>query len=56
MRQIFCDGKGEPSTLTIEGGTFSNNSALDAGGVIAARGSHTLVEITGGTFSNNIVT
>ena len=39
--------------MTIEGGTFRNNSALELGGAVVAWGTTTVVTITGGEFINN---
>ncbi|CAN0375286.1 unnamed protein product, partial [Hapterophycus canaliculatus] len=41
------------SKVTIEGGTFRDNQALELGGAIVAWGNPTVVNITGGLFSNN---
>lgn len=60
--QVYCSGDSfgmGGSKVTIEGGTFSDNEALELGGAIAAWGTTTggltptLVSITGGTFNNN---
>lgn len=48
--------------VTIEGGTFSDNQALELGGAIVAWGTNdgtedpTVVTITGGIFRNNTAT
>lgn len=41
------------SSVTIEGGTFSDNKALELGGAIVAWGDTNVVTVTGGTFVNN---
>ncbi len=41
------------SAVTIEGGTFSDNRALELGGAFVAWGEPTVLTITGGSFSNN---
>lgn len=56
---VFCLQKissSDPSTLTIGGGTFMNNTALELGGAIYAWGRLSNVHITGGVFSNNTAT
>lgn len=50
--QLYCNGN-EASDISIEGGTFRNNQALESGGAIALWGEPALVKITGGTFENN---
>lgn len=50
--KLYCNGN-EASNISIEGGTFRNNKALESGGAIALWGAPTLVTITGGTFENN---
>lgn len=52
---IYCNGD-DASNISIEGGTFRNNKALDSGGAIALWGATTLVTITGGTFEDNEAT
>lgn len=49
---MYCEGG--VSAITIEGGTFRDNTALEVGGAIVAWGATTVVMITGGHFSNNI--
>lgn len=39
--------------VTIEGGTFANNTALELGGALVAWGPTTVVTVKGGTFRNN---
>lgn len=39
--------------VTIEGGTFSDNEALELGGAFVAWGAPTVVTVNGGLFSNN---
>ncbi|CAN0577625.1 unnamed protein product, partial [Laminaria digitata] len=41
------------SDISIEGGTFRDNTALEAGGAIAVWGDPVLLTITRGTFANN---
>ncbi|CAN0537054.1 unnamed protein product, partial [Laminaria digitata] len=41
------------SDVSIEGGTFRNNTALEGGGAISFWGPDVLVTITGRTFDNN---
>eukprot|EP00752_Nemacystus_decipiens_P008150 g7289.t1 len=59
---VYCSGDSYNrggSKVTIEGGTFSNNRALELGGAIVAWGTTsggptpTVVTITGGLFRNN---
>ncbi|CAM9843693.1 unnamed protein product [Scytosiphon promiscuus] len=53
---VYCSGDSFElggSKVTIEGGTFSDNRALELGGAISAWGTPTVVNITGGLFSNN---
>ncbi|CAN0419853.1 unnamed protein product [Pylaiella littoralis] len=59
---VYCSGDSNDlggSKVTIEGGTFSDNRALELGGAIVAWGTTsgglnpTVVTITGGVFSNN---
>lgn len=50
--KLYCSGNGV-STMTIEGGTFRNNTALESGGAIAIWGDDVLLTITGGSFENN---
>eukprot|EP00752_Nemacystus_decipiens_P008148 g7287.t1 len=53
---VYCSGDSFDlggSKVTIEGGTFRNNQALELGGAIVAWGTPTVVTITGGLFSNN---
>lgn len=51
--QLYCSGKGV-SDISIEGGTFRGNRALEAGGAISIYGENVLMTITGGTFENNV--
>lgn len=50
--KLYVNGN-EASEISIEGGTFRNNLALESGGAIALWGAPSLVTITGGTFENN---
>ena len=54
-QKVYCVGD-RVSTVTIEGGTFRDNTARESGGVIAFGGASTLVTITGGAFLNNNAT
>lgn len=54
--QVYCAGESSGlggAKVTIEGGTFSNNQALELGGAVSAWGSVTVVIITGGVFKDN---
>lgn len=54
--KLYCAGDTTGlggSFVTIEGGTFSENQALNMGGVITASGYPTVVTIKGGVFRNN---
>lgn len=54
--QIYCSGDDSGlrgSQMTIEGGVFSNNEALEVGGAVSAWGQSTVVTIVGGTFEGN---
>lgn len=54
--QVYCSGDSFDlggSKVTVEGGTFTNNQALELGGAVVAWGAPTVVTITGGLFSNN---
>lgn len=54
--KVYCSGTladSGSSEVTIEGGTFSNNEALELGGAIAAWGAPTVVTIAGGVFRDN---
>lgn len=60
--QVYCQGNSNNlggSKVTIEGGTFTNNEALEMGGAIVAWGSEDgntnsmVVNVTGGVFANN---
>lgn len=56
LLQVYCSGTeagSGSSEVTIVGGTFSNNEALELGGAIVAWGAPTVVNITGGFFSGN---
>lgn len=53
--KLYCDGS-EASNISVEGGTFRNNKALESGGAIALGGESGLVAVTGGTFENNHAT
>ena len=56
VTQVYCSGDSNDaggSKVTIAGGTFRNNSALELGGGIVAWGTPTVVTITGGEFINN---
>lgn len=50
--KVYINGN-EPSDVSITGGTFRNNKALEMGGAIAVWGESTLIKVTGGTFENN---
>lgn len=50
--KLYVNGN-EPSNISIEGGTFRNNKALESGGAIALWGAPGLVTVTGGLFENN---
>lgn len=58
---MYCDGDSENggSNVTIEGGTFTDNRALEMGGATVAWGnnhaesSSMLVNVKGGVFVNN---
>lgn len=59
---MYCQGNSNNlggSKVTIEGGTFTNNEALEMGGAIVAWGSEDgnttsmVVNVTGGVFANN---
>lgn len=55
MLQIYCSGVRDDlpgSELTISGGVFRKNKALELGGVLMAYG--TTVTILGGLFEENI--
>ena len=51
-QKLYCDGNGVLD-ISIEGGTFRGNTALEAGGAIIIWGDPVLVTITGGTFEGN---
>lgn len=51
-KKLYINGN-EASDISIEGGTFRNNKALEMGGAIALWGESTLAKVTGGTFENN---
>lgn len=56
LPQVYCSGDSFDlggSKVTIEGGTFRDNQALELGGAVVAWGTPTVVTITGGSFSNN---
>lgn len=50
-QKVYCEGG--VSAVSIEGGTFRDNSALEVGGAIVAWGGSTVVNIAGGEFINN---
>lgn len=55
--KMYCEGKSLDMRglhVLIEGGSFVNNEALEAGGGIAVWGALSVVDITGGTFENNV--
>lgn len=52
LHQLYLNGN-EAFDISIEGGTFRNNLALESGAAIAVWGAPSLVRITGGTFENN---
>lgn len=54
--QAYCSGDSfgmGGSAVTIEGGTFINNEALEVGGALVAWGTTTVVTVKGGLFRNN---
>ena len=62
LAQVYCDGNSDNSggsNVTIAGGTFTDNEALEHGGAIVAWGSNDgeptsmTVTVTGGVFANN---
>lgn len=55
-QQVYCSGDSfdlDGSVVSISGGTFSNNEALELGGALVAWGDTTVVTVTGGVFVNN---
>lgn len=54
--QIYCSGESFDmggSVVSITGGNFEDNVALEHGGAIAIWGDTTVVTVEGGTFINN---
>lgn len=56
VSQVYCSGNSfdlNGSVVSIAGGTFTDNEALELGGAVVAWGEFTVVTITGGVFANN---
>lgn len=53
--KLYVNGN-EASNISVEGGIFRRNEALEAGGALAVWGVPGLVTITGGTFERNKAT
>lgn len=54
-QKLYCSGNGA-SIISIEGGIFRNNQALDSGGALSLWGEKPKLTITGGTFEGNRAT